>query len=102
MDGIHCTLTKSVSELNVAFGMSTLEDDELERELVVVGRELAHVNKKLCTQLKAMQALLHEYEASVVVEEMLDTLFHWGLPGWTQSKLFTLPNQLLALPPLNQ
>ena len=74
MDGIHCTLTKSVSELNVAFGMSTLEDDELERELVVVGRELAHVNKKLCTQLKAMQALLREYEASVVVEEMLDCI----------------------------
>lgn len=51
-----------------------LECDELERELVAVGRELAHVNKKLHTQLKAMQALLHEYEASMVVEEMLDCI----------------------------
>ena len=54
--------------------MSTLEGDELERELLAVGRELAYVNKRLSTQLKAMQALLHEYEASVAVEEMLDCI----------------------------
>ena len=41
----------------------------------------------LHTQLKAMKALLHEYEAFVAVEEMLDCIgypFCWGLLGWTR------------------
>lgn len=54
--------------------MSTLEGDELERELIAVGRDLERVNKKLHTQSKGMHALLREYEASVVVEEMLDCI----------------------------
>jgi hypothetical protein len=63
--------------------MSTLEGDELERELLAVGRDLALVNNKLRTQMKAMNALLHEYEASLVVEEMLDCIgypFSLGSP----------------------
>ena len=56
------------------FLMSDSKGDKFEREIVVVGRQLAVVNQKLQSQFKTMKELIHEYEASLVVEEMMDCL----------------------------
>ena len=50
------------------------EDDHIEREIVVVGRQLAFVNHKLQSQLETMKYLIHEYEDSLAAEGMLDCL----------------------------
>lgn len=54
--------------------MSKLEDKELKHEIVLVGRQLAFVNHKWQVQMQTMKELIHEYEASLVVEEMMDCL----------------------------
>ena len=52
--------------------MSGSEGDHIEREIVVVGRQLAFVNHKLQSQLETMKYLIHEYEVSLAAEGMLD------------------------------
>lgn len=72
---------------NFCHRMCTLEDDELEREIVQVGLELHAVNVKLQTQLSNLKQLCRVYEASSLVEHLLEA------PGYP----FSLGSH--ALPP---
>ena len=54
--------------------MSGSEDERIEQEIVVVGRQLAFVNHKLQGQLQSMKDLLHEQEISLGMEGNMDFL----------------------------
>ena len=76
------------------FGMCDLDGVELEHEIQVVSRQLAFVNHKLQFQMQTMKDLLHEYEASLTVDEMVDSL---GYPFSLGSRMMD-PAQPLLYP----